>query len=328
MIHTALTESFELRYPIIGAPMAGVAEAPLASAITRAGGLGMIGIGSASSPHFIRTQADLVRQHGPFGLGLMVWAIKERPDLLDASLAAKPTLISLSFGNPMPYVALCHQAGIRVAIQVHSRIEAQQARNADADLLIAQGTEAGGHTGAVATLPLLQIVLQEAAGMPVAAAGGIATPMGVAGVLAMGADGAWVGTAFTACQEARQQPEGRARLLEAGESETVLTHVYDRIQGLGWPEEFAGRAVQNGFTARWHGRESEMMRNPEALEMFAAHRGDYDIDYLYAGQAVALIDAERSATDIVKWLGEGAEASLRQRLAHLLSAPAHPSDEP
>ncbi len=318
MIHTVLTTDWGLRYPIIGAPMAGVAEAPLAASITGAGGLGMIGIGSTASTDFLERQVDQMQNARPYGLGLMVWALKKHPELLDAALAAKPTLISLSFGDPAPYIARCHRSSIRVAVQVHDRQEARQAREAGADILVAQGSEAGGHTGSVATLPLLQIVLQEAFDLPVLAAGGIATPMGVAGVLAMGAAGAWIGTAFTVCGEARTRAAGRHRLIEVTETDTILTHVFDRIQDLDWPYEFPGRAIRNNFTAKWHGQETIMTNTPEASEEFAAHRGDYSVDYLYAGQAVGLVDRLRSAADLVQWLGQGAEDYLHQRIDMLV----------
>ncbi|NMP23267.1 NAD(P)H-dependent flavin oxidoreductase [Sulfobacillus harzensis] len=319
MLSTPLMKTFGLRYPIIGAPMAGVAEAPLAAAITTAGGLGMIGVGSQASPDFIIEQANLVRDQGPFGIGLMVWALKSRPHLLEAALRAKPDLISLSFGDPTPYIEPCHRMNIQTAVQVHNRQEARQARESGADILVAQGTEAGGHTGHVATFPLLQIVLQESDGRPVVAAGGIATAEGIAGALAMGADAVWIGTAFLTCSEARQRALGRARLLEATEMDTVLTHVYDRIQQLEWPEPYPGRALTNDFTSAWHGREADMLTTPGVHTEFLARRGDYRIDYLYAGQAIGLVNREERAADLVARLGTGAETHFRQRMKNIMS---------
>ncbi len=317
MINTPLTRDYHLRFPIIGAPMAGVAEAELALAITKAGGLGMVGIGSSASPAFIEKQGERLTAGGPFGLGLMVWALKQRPDLLDAALEVKPTLISLSFGDPTPYIERCHARGVRVAVQVHDRTETHQALVAGADLLVAQGTEAGGHTGTVATLPLLQLVLRQAGSTPVAAAGGIATPPAVAGLLAMGAAGVWVGTAFIATPESRQSSEGRAQVIASRETDTILTHVYDRLQQLAWPDAYAGRALANEFTRTWHGREADMLETSEAREHFLSHRGDYSVDYIYAGQAVGLIEEEQTAADIVAWLGSGAEEILKRRCRDL-----------
>ncbi len=316
MIHTILTDEWGLRHPIIGVPMAGASDGALAAAVTRAGGLGMIGIGSQTHPDFLLQQAKVAHLAGAYGIGLMIWALDERPDLFEAALTARPALLSLSFGDPTPYVARCHAAGIRVATQVHTHAEAIQAQSAGVDVIVAQGTEAGGHTGSVATLPLLQIVL-EAVTVPVVAAGGIASPRGVGAVVAAGAAGAWIGTALLACPETRHPPVARERILSARETETVLTHVFDRVQNLPWPDAYPGRALRNHFTGQWHGRREDLGPSSEAYQTFHRHRGDYDIDYLYAGQAVGLVNATRSAEDVVKTLGQGAEQWLRQRMATL-----------
>ncbi len=316
MIHTFLTDAWGLRYPIIGAPMAGAADGVLAAAVSRAGGLGMIGMGSQARPDFLLQQVAIARTAGSFGIGLMTWALDERPDLFEAALTARPMLLSLSFGDPTPYVARCHASGVRVATQVHSRDEAIQAQVAGVDLIVAQGTEAGGHTGSVATLPLLQIVL-DAVTVPVVAAGGIASPRGVGGVIAAGAVGAWIGTALLASPETRHPPVARERIVSARETETVLTHVFDRVQDLPWPDAYPGRALRNHFTDQWHGREEDGEPTSMAFQTFHRHRGDYDIDCVYVGQAVGLVNATRSAEDVVKTLGEGTEEWLRQRMATL-----------
>lgn len=316
MIHTPLTRDWGLRYPIIGAPMAGAADGRLAAAVSRAGGFGMVGVGSQASTDFIHEQAAVARQGGQFGLGLMVWALADRPELLAAAVAARPDLLSLSFGDPTPYVAACHAAGIPVAVQVHSRAEAVQAQRAAVDLIIAQGTEAGGHTGAVATLPLLQIVL-DAVSVPVVAAGGIATPQGLAAVLAAGAAGAWIGTALLASPEAAHNAMAQAQLLAADETETLLTHVFDRVQGLAWPEEYPGRALRNDFAARWHGQEGALMRSEQAIEAYHQGRGDYSVGFIYAGQSVGLLRQAQPVADIIRTLGEEAEQWLTRRLTEL-----------
>jgi nitronate monooxygenase len=202
MLYTSLTTAWHLRYPIIGAPMAGVGGGRLARAVSQAGGLGMFGVGSQTTVEFLAREAAIAGGDNQerFGIGLMAWAVEKRPELLDATIAAHPFLVSISFGSPAPYVARLHQHGILVATQVHSRLEALAAAEAGVDLVVAQGTEAGGHTGQVSTLPLLQIVL-EAVEVPVAAAGGIASPRGVAAALAAGAQGVWIGTALLVAPE-------------------------------------------------------------------------------------------------------------------------------
>jgi len=318
MLSTVLTKEWGLHYPIIGAPMAGVAGGALAAAVTRAGGLGMIGVGSQATAEFVLQEAAMAAEAGSFGIGLMVWALAERPDLFEAAVRARPHLLSLSFGDPSPYVSRCRASGIRVATQVHSREEAIAAERAGVDLIVVQGNEAGGHTGAVATLPLLQIVL-DAVGVPVVVAGGIAAPTGVAAVLAAGAAGVWIGTALLVSTESRHSTEARKRIMDARETGTVWTHLYDDIQGLAWPQEYAGRALTNAFTGRWDGQATQHTPGSRAAEAFRAARGDYDTDYIYAGQAVGLVDREASAADVVRLLGDGAEAILRERLTTLLA---------
>lgn len=213
-----------------------------------------------------------------------------------------------------------------MATQVHSRDEAIQAQAAGVDLIVAQGTEAGDHTGSVATLPLLQIVL-DAVTVPVVAAGGIASPQGVGGILAAGAAdatgaaGAWIGTAFLASPETCHNPAAQERILSACETETVLTPIYDQIQGLHWPKAYLGRALRNTFTDQWHGHAEEKLGpSSEAAQTFHRQRGDYAIDYLYAGQAVGLVNGTHAAGEVVKVLGQGAEQWLRHRLVTRLDS--------
>jgi nitronate monooxygenase len=315
MLHTHLTDRLGLRYPIIGAPMAGVAGGALARAITLAGGLGMFGVGSETPLSFIETEADVARgeDSAHFGIGLMIWAIERRPELFDAAVAAAPFMLSLSFGSVEPYVERAHDAGILVATQVNSASHAREAERAGVDLIVAQGTEAGGHsTGPVATLPLLQIIL-EAVSVPVVAAGGIASARGLASALAAGAQGAWAGSAFLACSECTNTSEARRRVIAARETDTILTGLFDRVQGLAWPRQFPGRALQNRFSAEWHGRVDDVGQDAAALEQYREARAarDYDTAVIYAGQGSAMVAAERPAADVVREMGDGAEVLLR-----------------
>jgi nitronate monooxygenase len=186
---------------------------------------------------------------------------------------------------------------------------------AGVDALVAQGTDAGGHTGSVGTLPLLQLVLEigDAAGLPVLAAGGIATGRGIAGVLAMGAAGAWIGTRFAATAEALGADRAKQAILQADERHTVHTHVFDIVQGLPWPDEFPGRALQNAFTERWHGREDALRAQlSEARRSFevARRREDYSELHVYAGQAVGLVHELPPAGELVQRLVEEAAATI------------------
>jgi nitronate monooxygenase len=317
MLTTAITERWDLRHPLVAAPMAGVAGGALAGAVSATGALGMLGVGSTTPLDWIAAEAAVARACGPFGIGLMSWAVDRRPELLDAALAERPFALSLSFGDFAPYAERARADGVRVIGMVQDVATAQRAIAAGVDALVAQGTDAGGHTGAVGTLPLLQLVLQVAvpAGIPVLAAGGIATGCAIAGVLAMGAAGAWVGTRFAATREAMGSDAAKAAMLRAHETDTVLTHVFDIVQRAPWPDEFPGRALQNAFTTRWHGREATLQADLDAVsERFEAarRRDDYSEANVYAGQAVGLVQEIPSAGDLVQELVDEAEAYLRR----------------
>ena len=160
MIKTPLTRWFDLTTPIIGAPMAGVSGGELARAVSAGGGLGMIGISGAHSADFLTEQCAVpAADQLPFGVGLMIWVLESRPDLLEATIAAQPSLVSVSFGDPVPYVGPLHDAGIAVCAQVNTTADVHRVLDAGVDIVVVQGTEAGGHTGKRATLPLLQEVL-------------------------------------------------------------------------------------------------------------------------------------------------------------------------
>ncbi len=323
MLSTDLTRAFGLKHPIISAPMANWAGAELAGAVSAGGGLGMIGVGGSTPVDWISEQASLARLHGPFGIGLLVWDLEARPELLDAALDARPHAISVHAGDPRPYTARIKETSVKVICQVNSGTAAERAVEAGADFLVAQGTDAGGHTGGVGTMPLLQRVLEigEASGLPVLSAGGLATGRAVAGVLAMGAAGAWIGTRFCATVESTGADEAKRRILEADETQTTLTHVFDIVQGFPWPEEFPGRAVSNSFTRRWHGREEELKEQLTEVSVGfeeARQLGDYSEAVVYAGQAAGLVRDLPSARDLVERLSRGAERHLRERCTTLL----------
>ncbi|MGY1986360.1 NAD(P)H-dependent flavin oxidoreductase [Blastococcus sp. SYSU DS0669] len=313
MIRTALTRRFHLATPVIGAPMAGVAGGALARAVSLGGGLGMIGVGSATPASFVAEQCSIPRGDGlPFGVGLMAWALPDRPDLLEATLGATPDLVSVSFGDPAPWVPRLHDAGIAVAAQVNTVADLHQALAAGVDVVVAQGSEAGGHTGHRATLPLLQEVLA-LTDRPVLAAGGIATGRGMAAALAAGAAGVWIGTPLLSCTEGLNSPAARERVRAATGEETVLTRAFDVAEGVAWPERWPGRALVNDFSRAWHGREDELVHDAAARQLVVDGRrtGDPATAPVYAGEAVGLVTTQRSATEVVRELDAGAEQALR-----------------
>ncbi len=322
MLHTFLTTSWHLRYPIVGAPMAYVGRGRLAHAVSLAGGLGMIGIGSTESVEFLTREAALAQGNESmrFGIGMHAWAMEQRPDLLDAAIQAHPFLMSLSFGSPAPYVERLHRHGILLATQVNTRTDALQAERDGVDLIVVQGTEAGGHvTGQVSTFPLLQAVL-DAVQVPVLVAGGIASPRGVAAALAAGAAGVWVGTCLLASPECENTETARIRIVQAQETETILTRAFDVAQGLAWPAQYPARALRNRFTEQWHSHTDDLLHADDARQQLkeAIASKNYELAFIYAGEAVGLVTQQQSAGDVIHQLGDGAEQLLRERFSVLL----------
>jgi len=301
VLTTWLTEQFGITVPVVSAPMGGVSGGRLAAAVSAAGGLGMVGIGYEPAAT-LTAEAAVARAGGrPFGIGLIAWVAEGRPDLVEAAIEAKPALLSLSFGAYAQHVAAARSAGVLVATQAGTVDDAKRAVDAGVDVVVARGGEGGGHgRGDVATLPLLQAVL-DAVDVPVLAAGGIATARGLAAVIAAGAAGALVGTAFLACPEGLNQPAARGAIVAASETDTIYTTVLDIGRGIPWPAEYGGRALRNAFADKWHGRE-------DALRADGERAGEAAV---WAGQAVGMVQRERPAADVVADLA-GAEALLRR----------------
>ena len=219
MITTRVTQMFALDYPLMSAPMAMHSGGRLAAAVSKAGALGSFGgIHRSGDPGWVRGEVERIRSETdrPFGVGFITSFIPMLTPLFDAAIEAKPNVITFSFGSPGPYAEKAKAAGAKVMCQVQSMTHAREAVAAGADILVAQGNEAGGHTGTMNLLPLLVSVLDAFPDIPVLASGGIASGRALAAVLAAGADGAWAGTAFLATPEcveipeAHKQPSSRA----------------------------------------------------------------------------------------------------------------------
>jgi nitronate monooxygenase len=298
---TWLEEELGIRVPVVGAPMAGPGDGRLAAAVSAAGALGMFGVGPAREGDWIAEQAAVAAGGGSsYGLGLMAWALERNPGQLDAVLALspRPALVSVSFGAVAEPVRRLREAGLRTATQVGNLADLRDALAAGVDVVVARGAEAGGHgRNELGTLPLLQLVLAGAGEVPVLAGGGIIDRRGVAAVLAAGAAGAWVGTAFLGCREAANTPAARQQLFAA--SSTGYGRVFDVAQGLAWPREFGGRAVRNAFFDHWAGREDELDDEASATHAAGVLAGDWTVAHLYAGEGVAALTEERSAAEVV-----------------------------
>lgn len=284
--------------PLIGAPMAGPGGGRLAHAVSRAGGLGMIGVNHTRDAAWIEAEARVAGAgETPYGVGLMAWAQPQAPDQLEAVLALRPALVSVSFGEYAEPVRRLRESGLTTATQVGSLEDLETALDCGVDVLVVRGGEGGGHgRNTMATLPLLQMVLDRTA-LPVFAAGGILNHRGLAAVLAAGADGAWVGTAFLGCVEAAGSAAAKAALFEA--RETGYGRVFDAAQDVAWPPEFGGRAVANDYFDEWVGHEGDLDDHARERHRAALAEQDFSVAHLYAGQGVAALDHELTAADVV-----------------------------
>src|SRR3954470_15040892 len=237
MIHTQLCDLLAIEHPILNAPMGGTATADLAAAVSVAGGFGMIGGTSGGGADWLRAQIRATRAltDRPFGVGF-ISSFAGIDDLIQVALDERVAAINHSFADPTPYVAAAHAAGVKVFAQVQTVAQAQRAAYAGVDVLIAQGTEAGGHTGSIGTFAFVPTVVDLAGSIPVVAAGGIADGRGLAAALLLGAAGAWLGTRFVASHEWGGQPWEQAAVVAATADDTVRTSVYDQIRAATFPD--------------------------------------------------------------------------------------------
>jgi nitronate monooxygenase len=272
----------------------------------------MVGMGSAGSVDGLETELRQLSGLGhPFGIGLVDWVTRRQPGLIATALAARPTLLSVSFGDDSTWVRHAHDAGVLAAAQVSDLRAARQAVDAGVDVVIARGAEAGGHGAPrVGTLPLLAEVL-DAVPVPVLAAGGISSGRGLAAVLAAGAAGAWIGTAFAACAETLTSEPARRVLLAAVDTDTVVTRVFDIAQGYPWPPEVPERVVRDHLVGAWDGREIELTAGGTARAQFTEEMTSTDrATGVNAGQGVGMLRSVRTAAEVIEELSADARRLL------------------
>jgi nitronate monooxygenase len=314
-ISTALTALLKIKHPILLAPMDVVSGAHLTAAVSVAGAFGILGGGYGDKTWLEREIMTLKAVNAPFGIGFITWSLAKRPELLDIALSARPRAIMLSFGDPGRFAPRVKEAGALLICQVQTEQMAQQALDAGADILVAQGTEAGGHGGSRTTLDIVPAVVDLAAGrVPVVAAGGIADGRGLAAMMMLGASGVLLGTRFYASQEADGAEEAKRRICAAGSGDTIRGIIFDISRKNVWPAPFTGRCLVNDHTRRWVGREVELMQNVDAVAAeYAAARaaGNFDVAAVIAGEAVGLIHDVPPAGDIVERMVTEAGQILR-----------------
>jgi len=319
MLNTRFTQMFSLDYPIMSAPMAMHSGGRLAAAVSKAGGLGSFGgAHQTKGPDWLREEIAYIRTQTdrPFGVGFISAFLPMFTPLFDAAIEAKPSVLALSFGNPGAYAAKAKAAGAKVMCQVQSISHAREAVGAGADLLVAQGNEAGGHTGTMNLLPLLVSLLDAFPDTPVLASGGIASGRSLAAVLAAGADGAWAGTAFLATPECVEIPEAHKQaIIDSDGEDTVYTRAYDVLWGAPWPPGIAERGRRNRFTNEWDSRDQEIIERRQELQarvLAAANDFDRagDRAVLY-GQSAGAVQVTRPAAEVVRQICEDAERLIR-----------------
>ena len=313
---TRLTKSFGIEHPILLAPMAGISGGRLAAAVTAAGGLGLIG-GGYGDLDWLQREFGLAGG-AKVGCGFITWSLARNPDLLDMVLDQQPATVMLSFGDLRPFADRIHAAGVPLIAQVQTLDHARRALDAGADMLAAQGGEAGGHGMSVRSTftlvpEVVDIVAARSPGTLVLAAGGVADGRGLAAALALGADGALVGTRLWATPEALVSPRAHARAIQSVGDDTFRTRVYDAVRQLDWPSEYDERAIGNSFLDVWHGNDALLSASlPEAIETFekAVAAEDFDAAAILVGEAVGLIHEVRPAADIVRDMASSAAEIL------------------
>jgi nitronate monooxygenase len=313
-ITTPVTQLLGIAHPILNAPMDIVADGRLVAAVAAAGGFGILG-GGYGNENWLASQLELLHaSKSRFGVGFITWSMAKQPKLIDLALEHRPVAIMLSFGSPAPFVDRIKRSGAIVICQVQSVALAKEAASAGADLLVAQGTEAGGHGASRGVITLVPEVIDVIGGrIPVVAAGGIADGRGLAAALMLGAAGVLMGTRFYASQEAAGAQAAKERIRDATGDDTLRSIVFDISRRNVWPAPFTGRCLRNAHLDRWYGREVELLRHmDEESAKYAAAResGDFETAAVIAGEAVGLIRDLPTAHDIIQRVMDEAAALL------------------
>ena len=316
LLATPLTRMLGMRHPVVLPAMDLVADARLVRAVTEAGGYGFLGAGYGDEPWLRRELAALEPLKQPFGVGFITWSLARQPHLLDIALQARPSAVWLSFGDVAPFAQRIKASGAKLVCQVQTEAMARDALQHGADLLVAQGAEAGGHgvsRGSMALVPAL--VDLAGPGVPVIAAGGIADGRGLAAALMLGAAGVALGTRLYATEEAAGFAAAKERIVAASGDDSQRSIVFDMSRRNVWPAPYTGRCLQNDHLRRWSGRELELLREQgEVAERYAAARstGNFDTAAVIAGEAAGLIHDLPSVAELMPRLINEAVAQLRR----------------
>ena len=314
MIETRLTKAFGLDHPILSAPMALAAGGALAQAVSEAGGLGLIGGGYGDADWLEREYR--AAGNARVGCGFITWKLAEQPELLGRVLERDPACLFLSFGDPRPFAAEIAAAGVPLICQVQTLEHARDAVEAGAQVIVAQGGEAGGHGASRAVMTLVPEVAdylnRAAPEVLLLAAGGIADGRGLAAALMLGADGVLVGTRLWASAECLAPRPMLEAAVAAGGDATLRSSLPDIARRLDWPAPFTIRTVENDFTRRWQQDPEGLRAAGGEAEAYAraAAEGDASLAPPIAGEAVGLIHDLPGAGEIVTRIAAEAEGLL------------------
>jgi nitronate monooxygenase len=311
-ISTVLTRLLNIQHPILLAPMGSAAGGKLAAAVTHAGGLGILGSGYANETA-VRHQLGKAG-NARVGVGFILWALDRNPAALDVALDARPAAIMLSFGDPTPYTKRIKAVGSKIICQVQTLEQAKQAAEAGADVIIAQGRDAGGHSGMTrGTIGLVPAIVDAVASIPVVAAGGIADGRGLAAALSLGAAGVLMGTRFTATRESLWDQAMKEKAVASGGDQTEQTRVFDIVRAAPWPSIYPGRALRNDFVEQWHGKEQSLEAQQKQVEAayLATSANDFGQRAVWAGEGIDLVSDIPLAHDVIERIIDQAAAVLR-----------------
>ncbi len=323
MIHTRICDLLGMPHPIVLGGMGTATTAPLVAAVSNAGAFGTLGT-SAFDAAALESEIAAIceRTDKPFGVNHLLFQIRE--DMFRVTLGAKPKVAAFAWArkdqNLREYFQRAHDAGCKVMYMAGEVPEALRAAEAGADVLVAQGTEAGGHVGLMASLPLVPLMIEAVAPLPVLSAGGIADGRGLAAALALGADGVLLGTRFMATPEAPIHANFKQAIVDSDGHDTLLTEIPDLAGQRVWPGAMS-RAKRNRFIENWAGRDWAIRQNAaEVGKQVAAARaaGDVDNAPLSFGQDAGLIDSIKPVKEVVQEIVTEAEEIIKVRLQSLV----------
>jgi NAD(P)H-dependent flavin oxidoreductase YrpB (nitropropane dioxygenase family) len=306
-LHTPVCDLLGIELPILQAGMSTYTTPALVAAVSNAGGLGIIG-GLGRSADELRDEITKVREltSRPFGVNHVVSQIDRAA--IEVTLELRVPILSLSWGRAADLARRAREAGIKVVHQVNSPEEAGKVAADGADVIVAQGTEGGGHVGPMSTLPLVPEVVDVVNAVPVLAAGGIADGRGLAAVLMLGAQGALIGTRFLATPEANGRGHSKDVILNALGSQTVASKFFDDVFGIRWPGSLV-RSIRNPLLDRWAQRQQDWALAAEQIRpsLEAALAAG---DFVLAGESAGLIHDIVPAGELVQRIAREAEALL------------------